>query len=248
MKNIVIIGAGYGGITAALHLASLLKKHVFFETHLVDKSRFHTIKTQLYEAEVRKAEIQIPLYRLLKNKNIQLHYGDVKSIDIENKTVQINDRLMPYQFLIIAMGSKVNYKNITGMKENASQCVVGRVLVNENLEIENNKHSYAIGKSANIINPVTEKTVSADQFVFQQGRSAAENIYAEIFGKSKKPCCPKVVDEVVSFGKHLAVNWLALPIFKKVIFVGFLGSLIKTAIKEKHISLLRKESRKWITC
>ena len=249
LKNIVIIGAGYGGLTAALHLARLLKEHVFFQVHLIDKFPFHTIKTQLYKTAECKAEVSIPLYKILKNKNIQFHIGEVKSIDVENKIVQIDDRLLPYLFLIIAMGSNVNYFNISRMADHTSKFVAGRVVVNKNLQAENNKHIYAIGNSANIINPVKGKSVPVGtQFVFQQGRSASENIYAEIFGKAKKHFCPKVFREVVGFGKHLVISWLALPIFKKVIFVGFLGSLFKTAIKEKHISMLRKESRKWITC
>ncbi|MDP2301022.1 MAG: NAD(P)/FAD-dependent oxidoreductase [Ignavibacteria bacterium] len=398
LKNIVIIGAGYGGLTAALRIERLLKKSVFFNVHLIDKNPFHTIKTQLHEAAVRKTEVSIPLYKILKNKKIQFHLGEVKIIDVENKTVQINDKLLPFLFLIIAIGSKVNYYNITGMadhsfplqtlydadkiyehnsnvcaisasekdenirKENlrfvigggglsgvefageladhTSKCVsnfnidksnveiivieaadrlvpfinenisekiknrliqkgvkvllgsklikrtedevflsdnniiksknfiwtggirisdlikrgglktstVGRLIVDEYLQSESNKHIYAIGDSANAVNPVTNKPVpAAAQFALQQGRLAAENIYAEIFGRPKNAYYPKVLGEVVSLGKHLAIGWLALPFFKKVTFVGFLGRLLKTAIREKHIFLLRKESRNWIT-
>jgi len=124
----------------------------------------------------------------------------------------------------------------------------GRVIVNEHLQAEGNKYVYAIGDSANAINPVTGKPVpAAAQFALQQGRLTAENIYAEILGKLKKSYYPKVLGEVVSLGKHLAIGWLALPILKKVTFVGFIGRLLKTAIREKHIILLRKESRNWIT-
>ncbi len=398
MKNIVIIGSGYGGLTAALRLERLLKKHPFFKVHLIDRNPYHTIKTQLHEAAVRKAEVSIPLYKILKNRNIQFHLGEVKNIDVENKTVQINNGMLGYKFLIIAIGSKVNYYNIPGMAEHSfplqtlydadkiyehisNMCAIsasendenirkenlrfvigggglsgvefageladhtfkcltnfnidtsnveiimieaasrlvpfmdeefsakikrrlndkaikvllnskitkrtndevflenseaiktknfiwtggirvsdllkygglktgpaGRVIVNEHLQAEGNKYIYAIGDSANAINPVTGKPVpAAAQFALQQGRLAAENIYAEIFGKPKKMYHPKVLGEVVSLGKHLAIGWLALPFFKKVTFVGFLGRLLKTAIREKHIFLLRKESRNWIT-
>lgn len=398
LKNIVVIGAGYGGLTASLRLARLLRKHPFFKVHLIDKYPYHTIKTQLHEAAVRKAEVSIPLYKILKNRNIQFHLGEVQNIDVENKTVQINDKLLPFLFLIIAIGSKVNYYNIPGMAEHSfalqtlndadkiyehisnvcaisasekdenirrenlrfvigggglsgvefageladhtSKCVsnfnidksnveiilieaanrlvpfmeqnfserikkrlmekgvkillgskiikrtedevflsngnliksknfiwtggirisdlikrgglktssVGRLIVDEYLQAEGNKYIYAIGDSANAINPVTGKPVpAAAQFALQQGRLAAENIYAEIFGKPKKLYYPKVLGEVVSLGKHLAIGWMALPILKKVTFVGFLGRLLKTAIREKHIILLRKESRNWIT-
>ena len=397
LKNIVIIGAGYGGLTAALRIERLLKKNVFFKVHLIDKNPFHTIKTQLHEAAVRKAEVSIPLYKILKNRNIQFHLGEVHNIDVENKTVQINDKLLPFLFLIIAIGSKVNYYNIPGMAEysfalqslydadkiyenisnvcaisasekdekirrenlrfvigggglsgvefageladHTAKCVsnfnidksnveiivieaakrvvpfmdenfseriknrliekgvkvlldskiikrtadevflsdskeiksknfiwtggirisdlikrgglktssVGRLIVDEYLQSEGNKYIYAIGDSANAVNPVTNKPVpAAAQFALQQGRLAAENIYLEIFGKPKKAYYPKVLGEVVSLGKHLAIGWLALPILKKVTFVGFLGRLLKAAIREKHIFLLRKESRNWI--
>lgn len=43
----------------------------------------------------------------------------MKNIDVENKTVQINNGLLGYQFLIIAIGSKVNYYNIPGMAEHS---------------------------------------------------------------------------------------------------------------------------------
>ncbi|GBD86668.1 hypothetical protein BMS3Abin03_00589 [bacterium BMS3Abin03] len=75
---------------------------------------------------------------------------------------------------------------------------------------------------------------------------AAENIYVEIIGRHKKKYLSKVLGEVVSLGKNLTFGWLALPIFKKVTFAGFLGRLLKTAIREKHIILLKKESRDWI--
>jgi len=397
-KNIVVIGAGYGGLTAALRLERLFKKHPLFKIHLIDKNPFHTIKTQLHEAAVRKAEVSIPLYKILKNRNIQFHLGEVKKIDVQNKTVQIGDNFLSFFFLVIAIGSKVNYYNIPGMAENSfalqtlndadkiyehiskicasaasennaivrkenlrfvigggglsgvefagelaehtSKCVanfnidnndveiivieaayrlvpfmdknfssriekkivekgvkvltgskierrtgdeiflsdgsviktknfiwtggirisdlikrgglktssVGRLIVDEYLQSEGNKNIYAIGDSANAVNPVTNKPVpAAAQFALQQGRLAAENIYTEIFGRPKNAYYPKVLGEVVSLGKHLAIGWLALPFFKKVTFVGFLGRLLKTAIREKHIILLRKESRNWIT-
>ena len=397
-KNIIIIGAGYGGLTTALRLDRLFKSIPFFKIHLIDKYPFHTIKTQLHEAAVRKAEVSIPLYKILKNKNIQFHLGEVKNIDVQNKIIQINDKQISFQFLVIAIGSKANYYKISGMEENsfplqtlhdadniyehiskicaraasendemlrkdnlrfvigggglsgvefageladhASTCVVnfnienkdieiiiiesadrlvpfteesfseriekrliekgvkiltgskiekrtndeiflangsiiksknfiwtggirisdlikrgglktstvGRLIVNEYLEAENDKYIYAIGDSANAINPVTGKPVpAAAQFALQQGRLAAENIFAEITDRPKKKYYPKVLGEVVSLGKHLAIGWLALPFFKKVTFVGFLGRLLKTAIREKHIILLRKESRNWIT-
>ena len=75
----------------------------------------------------------------------------------------------------------------------------------------------------------------------------AYNVYADIFRGMRKPYHPKVLVEFDRLGRYSAVGWLALPFLKKITFVGFLGSLLRTAIQGKHIFLLRKESRKWIT-
>jgi len=54
VKYIVVIGAGYGGLTAALRLEKLFRRTVEFQIHLVDRCPYHTLKTQLHEAAVHK--------------------------------------------------------------------------------------------------------------------------------------------------------------------------------------------------
>jgi len=88
---------------------------------------------------------------------------------------------------------------------------------------------------------------AAAQFALQQGRLVADNIWSAVHGRELKVYEPKVWGEVVSLGRHLAVGWLTLPLSRKITFVGFLGNLLRTAVEEKHLILLRKESRKWIT-
>ena len=51
MKNIVIIGAGYGGLTAALRLERLLKKHPFFKVHLIDRNPYEVFNIALVSSE-----------------------------------------------------------------------------------------------------------------------------------------------------------------------------------------------------
>ena len=69
-KNIVVIGAGYGGITAALRLARLFHKHHEYQIHLIDRNPYHTLKTQLHEAAIRKTEVAIPIDRIIQRRNI----------------------------------------------------------------------------------------------------------------------------------------------------------------------------------
>jgi len=123
---------------------------------------------------------------------------------------------------------------------------LGRIVVDEFLRAESYPFIYAIGDDALAMNPFTGTPVpTAAQFALQQGRLVAENIFADVTDGTPQPYTPTVWGEVVSLGRHLAVGWLALPFAKKITFVGFLGSLLKAAIEEKHILLLRKESRNW---
>jgi NADH dehydrogenase len=123
----------------------------------------------------------------------------------------------------------------------------GRLVVNGYLQSVTTPFVYAIGDNALAMNPATGLPVpAAAQFALQQGRLVAENIAAAISGKGQRSYQPKVWGEVVSLGRHLAVGWLALPLIKKLAFVGFLTSLLKAAIQEKHIILLRKEARSWV--
>ena len=119
--------------------------------------------------------------------------------------------------------------------------------MNEYFQSVSSPFVYAIGDNAMAMNPATHKPVpAAAQFALQQGRLVAENIASVVRGKIQKPYVPRVWGEVVSLGRHLAAGWVALPIVKKARFIGFLASLLKAAIKEKHIILLRKEARSWI--
>jgi NADH dehydrogenase len=86
MKKIVIIGAGFGGLTAAKELA---KKN--FNITVIDKTNHHLFQPLLYQvatAALSPADIAIPIRSIFsKNKNVEVLLGDVKSIDKENRKV-----------------------------------------------------------------------------------------------------------------------------------------------------------------
>jgi NADH:quinone reductase (non-electrogenic) len=114
-KNIVVLGAGYGGITAALRLSRLFRKHYNIKIHLIDKNPYHTLKTQLHEAAVHKNEVIIPIERIISKKNISFHCGTVTKIDLENKRIYTEDEVINFRYIVIALGSKSNFSNIEGV-------------------------------------------------------------------------------------------------------------------------------------
>ena len=118
-KNIVVIGAGYGGITAVLRLARLFRDHTGFQVHLVDRNPYHLLKTQLHEAAVRKTEVAIPIDRLIGKRNITFHLAAVDRIDPDGRTVHLQDGFLLFDFLILALGSQTNFYGIPGLHEHA---------------------------------------------------------------------------------------------------------------------------------
>jgi len=108
MKRIVIIGAGFGGLTAAKELA---KKD--FNITVIDKTNHHLFQPLLYQvatAALSPADIAIPIRSIFsKNKNVEVLLGEVKSIDKENRKVFFNGSEIDFDYLIIATGSRHSY-------------------------------------------------------------------------------------------------------------------------------------------
>jgi len=108
MKRIVIIGAGFGGLTAAKELA---KKD--FNITVIDKTNHHLFQPLLYQvatAALSPADIATPIRSIFsKNKNVEVLLGEVKSIDKENKKVFFNGSEIDFDYLIIATGSRHSY-------------------------------------------------------------------------------------------------------------------------------------------
>lgn len=122
----------------------------------------------------------------------------------------------------------------------------GRVVVDRTLKAESVEGVYVIGDAAYAVDPDTGDPVPmAAQFALQQGRRAADNIVARLRGKPEEPYEPKVLGEVISLGRHLATGWFALGWIGRLRMTGFLASLLKRAIQERHLVLLWRESRQW---
>ena len=108
MKRVVIIGGGFGGLTAAKELA---KKD--FNINVIDKTNHHLFQPLLYQvatAALSPADIAIPIRSIFsKNKNVEVLLGEVKSIDKERKKVFFNGSEIEFDYLIIATGSRHSY-------------------------------------------------------------------------------------------------------------------------------------------
>ncbi len=120
MKNIVILGGGFAGITAGLTLSKNLNKYEADIT-LIDENTYHTFTPSLYEvatSEEPKKNIAIPLQSIFSNK-INLIQAKITKIDVKNQKVITENQTVSWDYLIICMGSEINYFSIPGLQKHS---------------------------------------------------------------------------------------------------------------------------------
>ena len=107
--NIVIIGNGISGITAARHIRKLSNHSITVISEETDYFFSRTALMYVYMGHQRFVDTQ-PYENWFWAKNrIELRKGRVESIDYQQKTLIFNDKqILNYDKLIIAVGSKPN--------------------------------------------------------------------------------------------------------------------------------------------
>ncbi|EHU5025606.1 NAD(P)/FAD-dependent oxidoreductase [Enterococcus faecalis] len=121
-QNIVVVGAGYAGVSATKFLAKKFKKDTDVTITLIDRHSYHTMMTELHEiagGRVEPEAIQYDLQRLFsRKKNVKLVTDTVTGIDKENKVVKTLAGSYPFDQLILGMGGEPNDFGTPGVKEN----------------------------------------------------------------------------------------------------------------------------------
>jgi NADH dehydrogenase len=106
--HIVIIGAGFGGLSAAKRLCKLAA-----DVAVIDRRNHHLFQPLLYQvatAALSPADIAAPIRGILaRQANTNVILGSVTGIDTTGRTVLIGNRHIPYDLLIIATGARENY-------------------------------------------------------------------------------------------------------------------------------------------
>jgi NADH dehydrogenase len=106
--RIVILGAGFGGLFAARALA-----RVAADVTIVDRHNYHLFQPLLYQvatAGLPPSDIAWPIRSILRRqRNANVLLAEVSGIDRRGRIVELHDRTIPFDYLVVATGSTHSY-------------------------------------------------------------------------------------------------------------------------------------------
>ena len=118
--HVVIIGAGFAGLTAAKKL-----RNAPVRITLVDRNNYHLFQPLLYQVAIAglvPSQVAYPLRTIFrKQKNLTFQMGEVTSIDFDSEFVKLNGSVIAYDYLILAVGGETNFFGMDSVKENGFQ-------------------------------------------------------------------------------------------------------------------------------
>lgn len=123
--RICILGGGFGGLYTALNLPQFSWETPHKpQITLVDQRDRFVFSPLLYElvtGELQTWEIAPPYAELLRNTGIQFQQAAVESIDLEAKTVYLQNgsQPLPYDYLVLALGGETPLDFVPGASDYA---------------------------------------------------------------------------------------------------------------------------------
>lgn len=121
--HVVIVGAGFGGLSAARALADAP-----VAVTIVDRHNYHLFQPLLYQvatAGLSPADIAHPVRAILRGQaNTSFRLGDVTAVDLQGRTITVRapgepDALLHYDALILAVGGRTNFFGNAAIEQNA---------------------------------------------------------------------------------------------------------------------------------
>jgi len=115
-RTVVVAGAGFGGLWAAKTLAGS-----DVDVVLVDRHNFHTFLPLLYQvaaAELEPGQVAYPVRGVFRRfPNVRVALAQVRGIDFEARALLTDGPAIPYDCLILALGSQTNFFGVEGARE-----------------------------------------------------------------------------------------------------------------------------------
>ncbi|HUZ93230.1 MAG TPA: NAD(P)/FAD-dependent oxidoreductase [Candidatus Paceibacterota bacterium] len=145
MKNIVILGAGFGGLRAAMDISKELRRLKLLDAYavtLVDHNDCHLYTPMLYKLAASpenpsRNACSYDVSALIKGYPIRFVESEIAAIDLINGDLHLKaGEEIRADYLVLALGSETNFFGIPGLKENSLQLktVDGAMAIHEKIK------------------------------------------------------------------------------------------------------------------
>ena len=109
-KEVIVVGAGFGGLEAARTLAG----HPAVQVTIVDQRNHHLFQPLLYQvatAGLNPADIAVPVRaQFTRAANVSVRLGRAAAVDLAQRQIALEDGTkLPWDFLILACGAQHSY-------------------------------------------------------------------------------------------------------------------------------------------
>ncbi len=124
-KQIVILGGGFAGVRAALDLDDYLHDDENYEIILIDRKDYQCYHAGLYEAATTehtlvaarkvKRTVAIPFSDIFPHTKVKVYKAYIERIDTVSGKVVTDSKIIPYDYLVVAMGSMADFYDIPNL-------------------------------------------------------------------------------------------------------------------------------------
>lgn len=103
--RVVILGAGYAGLSAAVQLAARVRRHENIQVTVVNAQERFTERMRLHMTATGQQPAELSIPELLAGTGARFVRGWVTAVDADARTVRIDDdRELPYDRLVYGLG------------------------------------------------------------------------------------------------------------------------------------------------
>ncbi|MEV6393534.1 FAD-dependent oxidoreductase [Streptomyces sp. NPDC051907] len=118
--RVVVLGAGYAGMSAAVQLAARGKRRQGVQVTVVNAQERFTERMRLHMTATGQQLAELSIPELLEGTGARFVRGWVTAVDADAKTVRIDDdRVLHYDTLVYGLGSVADASAVPGVEDHA---------------------------------------------------------------------------------------------------------------------------------
>ena len=231
-KKLFIVGGGPSGIELACKIKDIFIDQ--FEINVIEKSSEILNRNKIFNREQAESALEKRKINVLLNSTVKEVSETKISISTESEITSLDKDIV-----IWTAGVKPNFSYL---ETDEITKKYGRILVNNNLQIENHNNCFAIG-DISIITGMEDLPITA-QVAMQEGNHLAKNLELLIQGKDPLPFEFQDNGEMISLGiGEASISGLGVTLSGKL---AFEARRLIYATKLPDITESLKSASSWI--